>query len=337
MDTPHETISVVIPSYNVEKYLQRAVDSVLRQTLQPQEVIVVDDGATDGTADIAKRYGPPVKYIYQENRGLAATRNTGIRNSRGYWIALLDADDEWVPNHLANAMGVLQGHPPLEWYAAAYEARREGTGVIEGVRRCTLPLVDGRYLEDFFLADARSPFTGSVTMVISRRAFEEVGLFDESLRAAEDWQMWFRLGLKYPRIGYSREVGAIYWLRGDSLTSQHTNPPEKILSLIESYERMAAEMGPAKLRQVEPLIMRWIGNQVRAATREGNREILRRIELRYGCRLPMQWRVVSRARRMTPGFLWNGALACWRGLRRLLQRLRMRRGRAVSRARDARP
>ena len=93
------TVSVIMPSYNVEKYISEALDSALAQTYKELEIIVVDDGSTDGTARIAKEYvekDPRIKYVRRENGGCAAARNTGIRNSSGKYIAILDADDLWM-------------------------------------------------------------------------------------------------------------------------------------------------------------------------------------------------------------------------------------------------
>src|SRR3954471_10824120 len=89
------SISVIIPAYNVEAHIERAIRSVLRQTLQPREILVVDDGSTDRTGEIVMQFGAPVRLLRQLRQGAAGARNTGIRESRGDLIAFLDADDEW--------------------------------------------------------------------------------------------------------------------------------------------------------------------------------------------------------------------------------------------------
>ena len=93
-------ISAVIPAYNAEKYITRAIDSVLGQTRPVDEIIIVDDGSTDNTAEAIKRYGDKIQYIYQENAGVSAARNTGIKAAATDWIAFLDADDEWLPERI---------------------------------------------------------------------------------------------------------------------------------------------------------------------------------------------------------------------------------------------
>jgi len=102
-------ISVVIPPYNAENFLKRNLDSISTQTLKPFEIIIVDDGSTDQTAEIAKSYKEnKVHFIHQKNSGASAARNTGIRAANGEWIAFLDADDEWQGHHLENAVRILQ-------------------------------------------------------------------------------------------------------------------------------------------------------------------------------------------------------------------------------------
>ncbi len=93
-DRQSYAVSVVIPAYNAEKYIGRAIDSVLAQTRQPDEIIVVDDGSTDNTPNAIKSYGSKVYYIHQENGGASVARNTGIEAAKSEWIAFLDADDE---------------------------------------------------------------------------------------------------------------------------------------------------------------------------------------------------------------------------------------------------
>src|SRR5947209_609603 len=97
-------VSVIIPAYNYATYLPKAIDSVLKQRFTNYEIIVVDDGSTDNTADLIAKYGDRVRYVYQKNAGLPSARNTGIKAARGDYVGFLDADDEWHPNFLQNAM-----------------------------------------------------------------------------------------------------------------------------------------------------------------------------------------------------------------------------------------
>ena len=93
-------ISVIIPTFNRSKTIFRAIDSILKQTYKPYEIIVVDDGSTDGTKDLVINKYPSIKYFYQSNNGVSKARNKGVHESKGEWIAFLDSDDEWLPKKL---------------------------------------------------------------------------------------------------------------------------------------------------------------------------------------------------------------------------------------------
>ena len=106
-------VSVIIPTYNRAEYVTHAIDSVLAQTYTDYEIIVVDDGSADNTKDVLLPYMDRIRYIYQENAGLSAARNTGIKAAKGDWIAFLDSDDEWLPGKLAVQMRAVERHPQL--------------------------------------------------------------------------------------------------------------------------------------------------------------------------------------------------------------------------------
>ena len=111
-------ISVVIPAYNAESTIKRAVDSVINQTRVADEIIIVDDGSSDRTTQtVEDNYGSKVRCIRQVNGGVASARNRGIRESTGNWIAFLDADDEWLPDKIAAQMNILEENPHLSWCA----------------------------------------------------------------------------------------------------------------------------------------------------------------------------------------------------------------------------
>ena len=109
------SVSVVIPAYNAAEHITRAIDSVLAQTRRADEIIVIDDGSADNTADIVKRYGAELKYIYQDNAGAGQARNAGIDAAKSEWIAFLDADDEWLTDKLQLQTDYLARHPDLMW------------------------------------------------------------------------------------------------------------------------------------------------------------------------------------------------------------------------------
>ena len=113
-------VSVVIPAFNQARFLPAAIDSALAQTYRDREIIVVDDGSTDETPDVARRYGDALRYVRQANKGLAGARNTGIERARGEFVALLDSDDVWLPGFLEHMMAVAEAQPRAAVYFGAW-------------------------------------------------------------------------------------------------------------------------------------------------------------------------------------------------------------------------
>lgn len=188
-------VSVIIPNYNHASYLDEAIRSALAQTYPHVEVIVVDDGSTDDSRTVAARYGDDITYIWQENQGLSAARNTGIRAASGDYIALLDADDLLEPGYLAALMATLEEHP-------------EASGAYCGYRfvdqhNCLLPQVENRTPppEQLSALLLKGNFWVPESPVVQRRCYEEAGPFDTSLRACEDWDMWLRFSRRWTLVG----------------------------------------------------------------------------------------------------------------------------------------
>jgi len=187
METPR--VSVVIPTYNRRESVGRALDSVLAQQPAPFEVLVVDDGSSDGTEALFAAPPPGVRYLRQPNRGASSARNHGIREARGEWIAFLDSDDVWLPGKLAAQLAHLEGAKVC--FSAAVDERGERlddlpqmTGADRGEARI------GADDPAFFL-HARHPFIQSA--LIERAALLDAGGFDEGLRVAEDTKLLYEL------------------------------------------------------------------------------------------------------------------------------------------------
>lgn len=169
-------ISVIIPVYNGEKYLAQAIESILAQAYRPLEIIVVDDGSTDGSAEIVQRFGEPIRYVYQTNQGAAAARNRGVEEAQGEYYAFLDQDDLWLSDKLTRQMAAFAAQPDLDLVAGAVE-QFWSPDVPEEARqgyRCMDEPVAGLYISAF---------------VIKRDAFWRVGLFDTNfvLSEAIEW------------------------------------------------------------------------------------------------------------------------------------------------------
>jgi glycosyltransferase involved in cell wall biosynthesis len=170
-------VSVVIPVFNGERFLREAVQSVLSQKHSPLEVIIVDDGSTDGTENVARGLPAPVRYLHQTNQGPAAARNRGIEQAQGSLIAFADADDLWPPDKLELQLPCLITDPAIEI-------------VIGRIQQVLL----GQTQAEEFGEPAFSVNLGSA--VIRKSVFERVGLFDETMRYSEDvdWFMRAREG-----------------------------------------------------------------------------------------------------------------------------------------------
>jgi len=185
------TISVIIPAYNAARWLPRSIESVLTQTRPADEVIVVDDGSSDDTADVCRKFSGKLRYVHRENGGLSAARNTALALSRGDWFLSLDADDMLYPHALS---------------ALAEKAENSDAGVVYGyvlqrrepaveTRLASLPYAVGHPPEP-----ARAQFWWTAintagSALVRRSLNEEVGGFDESFRQVEDCEYWLRCGV----------------------------------------------------------------------------------------------------------------------------------------------
>jgi glycosyltransferase involved in cell wall biosynthesis len=299
------TISVIIPAYNAEQYLHRSIKSALAQTFSSMEIIVVDDGSFDKTAKIAREYKNKITYIYQSNAGAGAARNTGIKNSRGDWIAFLDVDDEWRSHHLANAVKVLSAAPQLKWYGAPVNQYLHETGLLIAEQRKKKPgiLVKDIYFEDYLVAFPPYAHFSTPTMVIHRSVFNEVGLFDIKKRTGEDIDMWFRIGLQFPKVGYCHEVGANIYKRSSSLSYTKKIDYKNGLITIREREQLAESLGVMHRVRAEPRIVFWITRMLKASLSKGDTAAVRAIAEIYGHRLLPRWRWLFRIYLAAPWFI----------------------------------
>ena len=186
------TISVVIPLYNKQLEIGAAVRSALAQTRPPQEIIVVDDGSTDGGAEIVRAIGSPlVRLVRQSNAGVCAARNRGIAESTGEYIALLDADDAWEPGFLAEIAAMIREFPGCGLYCTAFSIISH-----DGTYPAPTPSERG-VVANFFRESAHRYIAIPSASCIPRRVFDTVGLFPEGMKIAEDLYMWIRIARRY--------------------------------------------------------------------------------------------------------------------------------------------
>lgn len=206
-------VSVVVPTFDRAAVLPRALDSVIEQTRLPVEVIVVDDGSTDATAELVESRFPGVLVLRQENRGVSAARNRGIGASRGEWIALLDSDDEWRPRKLERQLSALEAQPDLRICHTDEIWIRRGRRVNP---RQIHAKHGGWIFEHCLPLCAMSPSS----VVIHRSIFDAVGMFNEALPACEDYDLWLRICSRYPVLYLDEPLVVKYGGHEDQLSSR---------------------------------------------------------------------------------------------------------------------
>jgi glycosyltransferase involved in cell wall biosynthesis len=269
------TVSVVIPSYNRGRCLPDTVGSVLAQTVPPLEVLIVDDGSSDDTREIARAFPPPVRLVPRANGGASAARNTGMREAQGEYIAFLDADDVWEPTKLAVQLALHAAHPELGWSFTNHVTTDAESRVLpgtQGFRRDFPAFTDtGAEPEAYFgtaltrgeltaAGERHTVFTGDAyelffsgnvafpSSVLMRRSLtERAGWWDEGLRVAVDTEYFHRLAAAAP-------VGVIMtplfrWRRGQANTIvSSANMTQLVRNALLSVDRAAAlrgELSPA--------------------------------------------------------------------------------------------
>lgn len=326
-------VSVIIPAYNAAGFIGAALESVCAQTALPDEVIVVDDGSSDGTAREVAAFGRAdlVRYVHQQNQGASAARNAGLDAATGEWIAFLDADDIWLPPRLELALAVVDRHPDLLWVGAAFEeVRLTGSPAPRGANsRAISKLVDGCVFENLFDVFHRDCLFSTLTLLLHRRCFEDAGRFDPGLPRREDVDLWVRIGLRHPRIGYVTTSVGQYIRRPESLTNRLA--PMSTLDTVRHLRRRAGEV-PGGERTLRPYACWLTRDACKAWLHRGDREALRVAFQEFPDWIPARWRAPLRLLAALPAFVADGLARVLRARLRLLGR-----NRATVRGSEGRP
>ncbi|MEN8218212.1 MAG: glycosyltransferase family 2 protein [Pseudomonadota bacterium] len=240
------TVSVVMPVYNVERYVAASIQSVLDQTFTDFELLIVDDGGTDESLTICQKFDDPrIKIIRQRNRGLAGARNTGIRHAKGQYIALLDSDDLWKPEKLAKHVEHLDNSPKvgISFSSSAFiDDNGEPLGIYQLPKLTSINAID---------VLCRNPVGNGSAPVIRRAVFEELALlhylqgeeesaFDESFRQSEDIECWVRMTIltQWQFEGLSEDL-TLYRVNAGGLSSNLENQYASWGRMIEKARRYA--------------------------------------------------------------------------------------------------
>ncbi|MEJ2316038.1 MAG: glycosyltransferase family A protein [Gammaproteobacteria bacterium] len=208
------SVSVIIPTYNRVRTLPRALDSVLAQTRAIDEIIVVDDGSTDSTVDLVLGNYPQVKLLQQSNLGVSAARNHGIKEASSDWIALLDSDDRWLPTKLEAQFALVKQRPDHRLCHTEEIWIRNGKRVNQMHKHRKS---GGHIYNQCLPLCVISPSS----VLMHRTLFEEIGLFDETLPACEDYDLWLRVCAREPVLFVDTPLIEKYGGHDDQLSRKH--------------------------------------------------------------------------------------------------------------------
>ncbi len=258
-------ISVVIPSYNRAHTLERALLSVLGQTSAADEIIVVDDGSTDHSASVIRQY-PAVKLIQQENKGVSAARNTGIRVASSEWIALLDSDDEWLADKLSNIRQAQQNQPDIKLFHSDEIWIRNGVRVNPMNKH-------NKYGGDIFHHCLPLCVISPSAVVIHRSLFDEIGLFNEGLPACEDYDLWLRICHRYPVAYLPQALIKKYGGHDDQLSRRFWGMDRfRIQSLHELMQQKT--LTTIQQQQTRDMLLKKLRILIKGALKHKNQQVL---------------------------------------------------------------
>lgn len=231
--------SVVIPLYNKENHIIRAVKSVIDQSYEKFELIIVDDGSTDASLRRVETISDQrIKVIKQENGGVSAARNKGIDEAQYDYVAFLDADDEWKFNYLANIKQLIDQFPHAGAYATAYEYRSGRTSVKPCYHYSHFAPDWCGIVPDYHQCAINSPIISASSVVVLKKVFTQVGKFPIGITRGEDLDMWSRIALNYD-IVFKNTILSVYHLNADERATQKVRILEKSI-LKYAEERLSA-------------------------------------------------------------------------------------------------
>ena len=221
-------ISVVIPLYNKEAHIENTIKSVLNQSFQKFEIVIVDDGSTDNSISVVKKFSDPrIHFVQQTNAGVSAARNRGIQEAKYNLIAFLDADDEWKQEYLETQYNLSIKYPECSVFACNYEFK-DSTGKIKPTIIKKLPFKeeDGILTNYFEVASCSHPPICSISIMVKKYAIQSIGGFPTEITHGEDLLTWAKLACQY-KIAYAKTSLAIYNLRMNyGVNSKPINIPQ---------------------------------------------------------------------------------------------------------------
>ena len=221
-------ISIIIPLYNKADSIANALDSIFAQTYQDFEVIVVDDGSTDGGANIVEQYSKPrIRLIRQQNAGVSAARNRGIAEAKGEHVSFLDADDEWMPQFLEEIIALQNEFPECMAQATNYTFNSNGVKSSTILRKLPFKGEHGVLSNYFEVASCSHPPVCSICVCIKRELLEEIGGFPIGIKSGEDLLTWARIATR-TRWAYSLNAYTVFNIEGYNINERPKRIPAEI-------------------------------------------------------------------------------------------------------------
>lgn len=229
--------SVVISLYNKESFIEDTLKSVLNQTYKGYEIIIVNDGSTDKSEKVVKQFtNSTIKYFCKKNEGVSSARNFGIQKSNAPYIAFLDADDLWFPNHLETLYQLIQDFPDAGIYASRYQVIYKNERIYIPEFR-NIPNNYRGIVADYFGSSLHYGIACSSSVAVSKDVFNKVGLFDTKVSAGEDTDMWIRIALKYAVvIGHYITASYVHFIENSLSKTAILNKNLKDFDLFKEHE-----------------------------------------------------------------------------------------------------
>lgn len=248
-------ISVVIPLYNKEKHISRAVNSVLNQTYKNFELIIIDDGSTDGSLAVVEKFDDSrIKVFTFKNNGVSVARNLGIEKAKYSYIAFLDADDEWEENFLLNVKKLIQTYPECGMYATLYKFKNNNK-----VRypKLNLRMKKGQSaIIHYFKAALIEPVVSASSVVIKKDVFNDLGGFLPELNRGEDLEMWIRIALKYDVAFLNKDLVTYNLDASNRITQKKRSYSQSLISKSEEILSKELSKGNNDIYFYEYMVLR---------------------------------------------------------------------------------
>lgn len=217
--------SIIIPLYNKETYIIRTIQCILSQTFKYFELIIINDGSTDKSLDLAKSVKDDrIRIIDKTNGGVSSARNKGIMEAKYEYISFLDADDLWTPYFLEDIYSLISDFPKASVYSAKYKKI-----YINGKEEVSSHSLKRGYIQNYFRDVDQNIIIFSSSVVIRKNVFDEIDSFDERISRGEDMELWTRLGIRYT-IAYSNNINVYYYFGAENSSSNFIPKPEQIFA-----------------------------------------------------------------------------------------------------------